>query len=70
MTSVLGSDMESRLLHLPLVCQDVELKMNATTQFPPAVINPLLVAQAMIEGITLLTPDAQLAEYPGPVRKV
>jgi PIN domain nuclease of toxin-antitoxin system len=30
----------------------------------------LLVAQALAEGITLLTSDAQLAQYPGPVRKV
>jgi PIN domain nuclease of toxin-antitoxin system len=30
----------------------------------------LLLAQAMSEGITLLTGDAQLAQYPGPVRKV
>lgn len=30
----------------------------------------LLVAQALTEGITLLTGDAQLAKYPGPVRKV
>ncbi|MCC6193757.1 MAG: type II toxin-antitoxin system VapC family toxin [Burkholderiales bacterium] len=30
----------------------------------------LLLAQALIEGITLLTGDAQLARYPGPVRKV
>jgi PIN domain nuclease of toxin-antitoxin system len=30
----------------------------------------LLVAQASSEGITLLTTDAQLARYPGPVRKV
>lgn len=30
----------------------------------------LLVAQALSEGITLLTSDAQLAKYPGPVRKV
>lgn len=30
----------------------------------------LLVAQAMVEGITLLTMDATLARYPGPVRKV
>jgi PIN domain nuclease of toxin-antitoxin system len=30
----------------------------------------LLVAQALSEGITLLTADAQLALYPGPVRKV
>lgn len=30
----------------------------------------LLLAQAMAEGITLLTGDTQLARYPGPVRKV
>jgi PIN domain nuclease of toxin-antitoxin system len=30
----------------------------------------LLVAQALVEGITLLTADSQLAGYPGPVRKV
>lgn len=30
----------------------------------------LLLAQALAEGITLLTGDAQLARYPGPVRKV
>ncbi|MFZ0303249.1 MAG: type II toxin-antitoxin system VapC family toxin [Terracidiphilus sp.] len=30
----------------------------------------LLIAQAMIEGITLLTVDAIIARYPGPIRKV
>lgn len=30
----------------------------------------LLLAQALTEGITLLTSDAQLARYQGPVRKV
>jgi PIN domain nuclease of toxin-antitoxin system len=30
----------------------------------------LLLAQAITEGITLLTGDAQLDSYPGPVRKV
>jgi PIN domain nuclease of toxin-antitoxin system len=30
----------------------------------------LLLAQAICEGITLLTTDAQLARYPGPVRQV
>ena len=30
----------------------------------------LLVAQALVEGITLLTSDAVVAQYPGPVRKV
>ena len=30
----------------------------------------MLLAQALAEGITLLTADAQLARYRGPVRKV
>jgi PIN domain nuclease of toxin-antitoxin system len=30
----------------------------------------LLLAQALVEGITLLTADAQLARYRGPVKKV
>jgi PIN domain nuclease of toxin-antitoxin system len=30
----------------------------------------VLVAQAMVEGMTLLTSDALVAAYPGPVRKV
>ena len=30
----------------------------------------MLVAQATVEGITLLTADALLAQYPGPVRRV
>lgn len=30
----------------------------------------MLVAQAMVEGITLLTTDSLVAQYPGPVRKV
>ena len=30
----------------------------------------MLVAQAMVEGITLLTADSLVGQYPGPVRKV
>lgn len=30
----------------------------------------MLVAQAIVEGITLLTNDAVLADYPGPIRLV
>ncbi len=30
----------------------------------------MLVAQAIVEGITLLTADPLVARYPGPVRKV
>jgi PIN domain nuclease of toxin-antitoxin system len=30
----------------------------------------ILIAQAMVEGITLLTVDARIAQYPGPIRRV
>ncbi len=30
----------------------------------------ILIAQAMVEGITLLTADPMIAQYPGPIRKV
>ena len=30
----------------------------------------ILIAQALVEGITLLTSDPQVAKYPGPIRKV
>lgn len=30
----------------------------------------LLVAQAMVEGFTLLTADRKISEYPGPIRRV
>ena len=45
----------------------------AVTDLPPIHRDPfdrLLVAQAMVEGIVLLTSDALVAQYPGPVRKV
>jgi PIN domain nuclease of toxin-antitoxin system len=45
----------------------------ATSTLPPIHKDPfdrLLIAQAMIEGITLLTADVNIAQYPGPIRKV
>lgn len=45
----------------------------AVAGLPPIHRDPfdrLLVAQATIEGIVLLTSDALVAQYPGPIRKV
>ena len=45
----------------------------AIDSLPPLHKDPfdrLLVAQARVEGITLLTTDDAVAQYPGPVRKV
>ena len=44
-----------------------------TESLPPLHKDPfdrILVAQATVEGITLLTVDALLARYPAPIRKV
>jgi PIN domain nuclease of toxin-antitoxin system len=45
----------------------------AVEQLPPIHKDPfdrLLLAQAMVEGITLVTSDPALVRYPGPVRQV
>jgi PIN domain nuclease of toxin-antitoxin system len=45
----------------------------AIDSLPPLHKDPfdrLLIAQAVVEGITLLTADAGIARYPGPIRKV
>jgi len=45
----------------------------ATLDLPPLHKDPfdrLLIAQAHVEGITLLTSDCIVAQYPGPVHKV
>jgi PIN domain nuclease of toxin-antitoxin system len=45
----------------------------AVYDLPPIHKDPfdrLLIAQATVEGITLLTSDRQVAKYPGPIRKV
>ena len=45
----------------------------AIDSLPPIHKDPfdrILIAQAMVEGITLLTVDPIVAQYPGPVRRV
>jgi PIN domain nuclease of toxin-antitoxin system len=45
----------------------------AIDNLPPIHKDPfdrMLITQAMVEGITLLTVDATLAQYPGPIRRV
>jgi PIN domain nuclease of toxin-antitoxin system len=45
----------------------------AIDSLPPIHRDPfdrLLIAQSIIEGITLLTADSQVAQYPAPVQKV
>jgi PIN domain nuclease of toxin-antitoxin system len=52
---------------LPIVSDHVV----ATESLPPIHKDPfdrILVAQAIVEGITLLTTDSLVAQYPGPIR--
>ena len=45
----------------------------AVRNLPPVHKDPfdrILVAQATLEGITLLTTDRKVAKYPGPIRRV
>ena len=54
---------------LPILSEHVV----AIDALPPIHKDPfdrLLVAQATVEGITLLTVDSRVADYPGPVRRV
>jgi PIN domain nuclease of toxin-antitoxin system len=54
---------------LPIVSDHVV----ATESLPPLHKDPfdrVLVAQATVEGITLLTTDSLVAQYPGPIRAV
>lgn len=72
-------DVDSRLLRRGLVDNDYE-ELPVTSEhavsvegLPPLHKDPfdrILVAQATVEGFTLLTSDAQVAQYPGPVRRV
>ena len=54
---------------LPIVSDHVV----AIESLPPIHKDPfdrILVAQAAVEGITLLTNDSVVAQYPGPIRKL
>lgn len=80
--SSLGRDdfqVEPRVLRRNLIENGyVELPISSehavsVDNLPPVHRDPfdrMLLAQALTEGITLLTTDAQLARYRGPVRKI
>ena len=45
----------------------------ALSSLPPIHKDPfdrILIAQALVEGVTLLTADSAMAQYPGPIRRV
>jgi PIN domain nuclease of toxin-antitoxin system len=54
---------------LPITGQDA-VSIDGLPPLHRDLFDRLLLAQALSEGITLVTGDAQLARYPGPVRTV
>jgi PIN domain nuclease of toxin-antitoxin system len=61
--------MESGYVELS-VTSDHTVNIDALPPLHKDPFDRLLLAQAHAEGVTLLTVDAQMARYPGPVRKV
>jgi PIN domain nuclease of toxin-antitoxin system len=61
---------------LRYACEELAIQSPhafAVEHLPPIHKDPfdrILIAQAMVEGITLLTADPVIAKYPGPIRKV
>jgi PIN domain nuclease of toxin-antitoxin system len=61
--------LDNGYLELPVTSQHA-VSIDALPALHRDPFDRLLLAQAMTEGITLLTADAQLARYGAPVRKV
>ena len=61
--------LENGYIDLPIASEHAV----AISALPPIHKDPfdrLLVAQAIVEGITLLTVDPVLTQYPGPIRRI
>ncbi len=61
--------LENGYEELPILGKHV-LGVDALAPIHNDPFDRLLIAQAIVEGITLLTVDAMVARYPGPIRKV
>jgi PIN domain nuclease of toxin-antitoxin system len=61
--------LDNSYLELPLSSDHV-LAVQGLPSIHKDPIDRLLIAQATVEGILLLTADRQIAKYPGPIRKV
>ena len=61
--------LENGYEELPVMGQHV-LAVDSLASIHKDPFDRLLIAQAIVEEITLLTVDATVARYPGPIRKV
>jgi PIN domain nuclease of toxin-antitoxin system len=78
----LGRDdfkVDPRLLHrglldngyteLPIISEHV-ITIDLLPPIPKDPFDRILISQAIVEGVTLLTSDSLLMQYPGPIRNV
>lgn len=61
--------LDNGYIELPITSQHA-VQIDSLPQLHKDPFDRLLLAQAISEGIILITSDEQLAQYPGPVRKV
>lgn len=61
--------LDNAYLELPITSQHA-VQVDGLPPLHKDPFDRLLLAQAICEGITLVTADAQVARYPAPVRKV
>lgn len=61
--------LDNGYVELPILSSHV-LVLDGLPRIHKDPFDRILVAQAIAEGITLVTVDGRLAEYPGPIRKV
>jgi PIN domain nuclease of toxin-antitoxin system len=53
-----------------LIGSDHAIAVNSLPRLHKDPFDRILVAQAIVEGILLLTADPLIAQYPGPIRRV
>ena len=56
--------------HELYICSEHAVAINDLPALHKDPFDRILIAQALIEGIILLTVDTMVAEYPGPIKKV
>ena len=64
------SEMENYSMQLLPIRYEHILQVESLPVHHSDPFDRLLIAQATVEGILLLTADRQIAKYPGPIRKV
>jgi PIN domain nuclease of toxin-antitoxin system len=61
--------LDNGYMHLPIDSEHA-LAVSSLPNLHKDPFDRILIAQAIVEGITLMTSDALIAAYPGPIRKV